>query len=210
MVEGYNCSILMFAVVSRAFQILSDADKKSRYDQFGGDPDNRFSSSGASAAGASPFSGFARSPGGGRGPFYEDEISPEELFNRFFGGGMGGGGGFNFGESSFEYWRCDIVADYNRRRRLRRTSIRFQHGWWTRLHSTSHGRWCTTTKAERSDWRRDFTNGTVRTDSTTALAVAVHSTATLVILHRWKRLRASSSIRFARSTTYHAPSHSKI
>ncbi len=82
-------------VVSRAFQILSDAEKKSKYDQFGGDPDSRFPSSAASA-GASPFSGFARSSG--RGPMYEDEISPEELFNRFFGGGMGGG--FNFGEST--------------------------------------------------------------------------------------------------------------
>jgi DnaJ homolog subfamily B member 12 len=83
-------------VVSRAFQILSDAEKKSKYDQFGGDPDSRFPSSSAAASGASPFSGFARSQG--RGPMYEDEISPEELFNRFFGGGMGGG--FPFGKSS--------------------------------------------------------------------------------------------------------------
>lgn len=89
--------MLTMPVVSRAFQILSDADKKSRYDQFGGDPDNRFSSSGT-AAGPSPFSGFARSPG--RGPSFEDEISPEELFNRFFGGGMGPG--FNFGKPSVD------------------------------------------------------------------------------------------------------------
>lgn len=84
-------------MVSRAFQILSDSDKKDRYDRFGGDPDSRAS---ASAPQASPFSGFARSPGGGggRGPMFEDEISPEELFNRFFGGG--GGGGFGpFGKS---------------------------------------------------------------------------------------------------------------
>ena len=79
-------------VVSRAFQVLSDADKKSKYDQFGGDPDNRFGSGAASAS--SPFSGFARSASsGGRGPMFDDEISPEELFNRFFGGGRGGGGG---------------------------------------------------------------------------------------------------------------------
>lgn len=93
------------SVVSRAFQILSDADKKSRYDKFGGDPDNRFSASGASAgpSGGSPFSGFAGGgfPQGraGGGNMFEEEISPEELFNRFFGGGgfgpMGGGfGGF--------------------------------------------------------------------------------------------------------------------
>lgn len=75
--------------------MLSDSDKKSKYDQFGGDPDNRFGPSAASAS--SPFSGFARSPSGGRGPMFDDEISPEELFNRFFGGGMGGGGGGGFG-----------------------------------------------------------------------------------------------------------------
>jgi len=82
-------------VVSRAFQVLSDAEKKEKYDRFGGDPDNRFGP--GAAAASSPFSGFARSPGG-RGPMFDDEISPEELFNRFFGGGgmggpFGGGGG---------------------------------------------------------------------------------------------------------------------
>ena len=76
-------------MVSRAFQILSDSDKKTKYDRFGGDPDSRFGS--GSAPTASPFSGFARSPGA-RGPgMFEDEISPEELFNRFFGGGGMGG-----------------------------------------------------------------------------------------------------------------------
>ncbi|KIW85839.1 hypothetical protein AYO21_02031 [Fonsecaea monophora] len=95
--NGYEGADEAFKMVSRAFQILSDAEKKSRYDQFGGDPDNRFSSSGAAGAGASPFSGFARSPG--RGPMYEDEISPEELFNRFFGGGLGPG--FQFGGGGF-------------------------------------------------------------------------------------------------------------
>lgn len=75
-------------MVSRAFQILSDPEKKEKYDRFGGDPDNRFGPGSASTA--SPFSGFARSPGGG-GPMFNDEISPEELFNRFFGGGGMGG-----------------------------------------------------------------------------------------------------------------------
>ena len=90
---------IMFTVVSRAFQILSDPDKKSKYDKFGGDPDNRFSSSSASA---SPFSGFARSPraasGTGGGSMFEEEMTPEELFRQFFGGGVGGGfGGGPFG-----------------------------------------------------------------------------------------------------------------
>lgn len=74
-------------MVSRAFQILSDPDKKSQYDKFGTDPENRFAS-----AASNPFSNFARGPGGARagGPMFEEEISPEELFRQFFGGGMGG------------------------------------------------------------------------------------------------------------------------
>ncbi|KAL8997592.1 MAG: hypothetical protein Q9188_006285 [Gyalolechia gomerana] len=96
--NGYDGADEAFKLVSRAFQVLSDAEKKQKYDRFGGDPDNRFGP--GSAPSASPFSGFARSPSGGRGPMFEDEISPEELFNRFFGGGgMGGGpfGGFDTG-----------------------------------------------------------------------------------------------------------------
>lgn len=87
--SNYTEAGFLIPVVSRAFQILSDAEKKSKYDRFGGDPDNRFGP--GAAAASSPFNGFARSPGSGRGPMFEDEISPEELFNRFFGGGMGGG-----------------------------------------------------------------------------------------------------------------------
>ena len=72
--------------------MLSDAEKKEKYDRFGGDPDNRFGP--GAAAASSPFSGFAARSPGGRGPMFDDEISPEELFNRFFGGGGMGGGPF--------------------------------------------------------------------------------------------------------------------
>ncbi|KAL9631351.1 MAG: hypothetical protein Q9164_005943, partial [Protoblastenia rupestris] len=97
--NGYEGADEAFKMVSRAFQILSDSDKKEKYDRFGGDPDSRFGPGSASTS--SPFSGFARSPGG-RGPMFDDEISPEELFNRFFGGGgvggpFGGGGMFDTG-----------------------------------------------------------------------------------------------------------------
>lgn len=86
-------------MVSRAFQILSDEDKKSRYDKFGGDPDSRFQPGPSASSGGSPFSGFGGGggfPRGGGGPGFDEEISPEELFNRFFNGGFSGmGGGFS-------------------------------------------------------------------------------------------------------------------
>ena len=82
--------ILRCIVVSRAFQVLSDADKKKKYDQFGGDPDARFQP--PPSSGGSPFSNFSR--GGGRGPMFEEEISPEEMFRQFFGGGGPFGGPF--------------------------------------------------------------------------------------------------------------------
>ena len=96
-------------MVSRAFQILSDSDKKAKYDKFGGDPDSRFSPS-AGPSGASPFSGFSARPGGAGGMFAE-EISPEELFSRFFGGGMGGMGGPGGGFSPFGMEH--VVGDIN-------------------------------------------------------------------------------------------------
>lgn len=101
--NGYKGADEAFKMVSRAFQVLSDEDKKKKFDRFGGDPESRFGGGGGggAASGASPFSGFAQQRGG-RGPMFEEEISPEELFRQFFGGGLGGGGPFGggpFGES---------------------------------------------------------------------------------------------------------------
>ncbi len=90
-------------VVSRAFQVLSDPDKRRKYDSFGGDPDRRFGPGSASASSSTPRSSpFGRSSGFGGGgaespryqapPMWEEEISPEEMFNRFFGGGGPFGG----------------------------------------------------------------------------------------------------------------------
>ncbi|KAJ4357636.1 Chaperone protein dnaJ [Didymosphaeria variabile] len=93
--NGYEGADEAFKMVSRAFQVLSDADKKAKYDKFGGDPDARFQPPGG---GASGFSNFARSQGGGRpGPMFEEEISPEEMFRQFFGGGGPFGGPFGGG-----------------------------------------------------------------------------------------------------------------
>ncbi|KAF2461602.1 hypothetical protein BDY21DRAFT_368782 [Lineolata rhizophorae] len=141
--NGYDGADEAFKMVSRAFQILSDPDKKAKFDRFGGDPDNRFSSASA-GAGASPFSGFARSPGGpsarAGGPgatFFEEEISPEEMFRQFFGGGMGGFGG-PFGEQflrshqhqyqhRYRYQQQSQQHQYQRRYHYQQQSMQHQY-----------------------------------------------------------------------------------
>ena len=67
-------------VVSRAFQVLSDPDKRAAFDRHGEDPDSR-------TAGMRAYGGGA----------YGEELSPDDLFNMFFGGGGFGGGQFNAG-----------------------------------------------------------------------------------------------------------------
>lgn len=85
-------------VVSKAFQVLSDSNKRSIYDQTGADPDSR-----AAQQQQSPFSrATARhnhGGGGGGGGFQGEELSPEDLFRFFFG--QGGGGGAQFGGGGF-------------------------------------------------------------------------------------------------------------
>jgi hypothetical protein len=58
----------------------TDPQKRAIYDRSGGDPESRFS---GMSSGSSP--GFATSPFGGGS--FEGELSPEDLFNMFFGGG---------------------------------------------------------------------------------------------------------------------------
>lgn len=71
-------------MVSKAFQVLSDSSMRAAYDRHGADPESRFSGM------ASRGPGFSSQSFGGNA--FETEISPEELFNMFFGGNMGGGG----------------------------------------------------------------------------------------------------------------------
>ena len=112
--NGHEHADEAFKMVSRAFGVLSDKDKKAKFDRFGGDPDSRF---GGGASQQSPFSGFARTPSsGGRaggGGMWEEEISPEEMFNRFFGGGMGGGfGPFGGGKYDLHSIREALTKSY--------------------------------------------------------------------------------------------------
>ncbi|GAA97670.1 uncharacterized protein L969DRAFT_49370 [Mixia osmundae IAM 14324] len=75
-----------FKSVGKAFQILSDKDKRRMFDQCGADPDDRSSRAAAASAGTR-FAG-ARSANG-----FGDEINAEDLFNMFFGGAQSGFGG---------------------------------------------------------------------------------------------------------------------
>ncbi|KAF7356545.1 J domain-containing protein [Mycena venus] len=76
-----------FKLVSKAFQVLSDPQKRAVYDRSGSDPEDR-------SGGMRP-SGFQSFNGGGGGGGFDGELSPEDLFNMFFGGGGGGGFGNN-------------------------------------------------------------------------------------------------------------------
>ncbi|SAL98374.1 hypothetical protein [Absidia glauca] len=89
-----------FKLISKAFTVLSDPQKRVIHDAGGGDPEQRGN------AGGGGFSGFRtyQNPG-----FGGEDVSPEDLFNMFFGAGAGGspfggvgGGGFpGFSSATF-------------------------------------------------------------------------------------------------------------
>ncbi|KAL1839822.1 hypothetical protein VTJ49DRAFT_1101 [Mycothermus thermophilus] len=93
--NGHEHADEAFKMVARAFSVLGDKEKREKYDRFGTDPDSRFASAQAQAQ-ENPFAGFAgrRAHPGFAGGGWGEEISPEEMFARFFsGGGLGGFGG---------------------------------------------------------------------------------------------------------------------
>lgn len=91
--NGHEHADEAFKMVARAFSVLGDKEKREKFDRFGTDPDSRFASAQAQAQ-SNPFAGFAQRGAGGGGMWAEEEISPEEMFARFFGGGGGFGGPF--------------------------------------------------------------------------------------------------------------------
>ncbi|KAI8319128.1 DnaJ-domain-containing protein [Martensiomyces pterosporus] len=89
-----------FKLVAHAFTVLSDEDKRAHYDRFGTD-DNRRSAP-QSAGGASMFNAH-------RGRRFDDEVSPEDLFNMFFGG--------EFGQFGVQFGPNVRFAQYNQQQR---------------------------------------------------------------------------------------------
>jgi DnaJ family protein B protein 12 len=96
--KTHICFFGTISVISKAFTVLSDPQKRAIHDAGGGDPEQR----GGGGGGHPGFSGF-RAQNFGASPF-GDELSPEDLFNMFFGGGEGinmanmrQGGSFSFG-----------------------------------------------------------------------------------------------------------------
>lgn len=82
-----------FKRINRAFEVLSDEQKRRIFDQIGQDPDERaardpFASGRSSAAGGFPAENmfFRRAPGG----------QPQDIFDFLFNGGGGAGGGHPF------------------------------------------------------------------------------------------------------------------
>lgn len=71
-----------FQEVNRAYEVLKNPDLKKKYDMFG---EQGVGTSAASEGQGSPFGG----PGG-----FGQEVDLNDIFDSFFGGGMGGGGGF--------------------------------------------------------------------------------------------------------------------
>jgi len=97
-----------FKQVSAAFDILSDVEKKKKFDAREIDADGRETMRGYSGAGGNPFGGggFSSRDGAADGP----EIDLSDLFGDILGRGARGQGGFGGGTGGFSPRGADIKA----------------------------------------------------------------------------------------------------
>ena len=89
-----------FKEVQSAFDVLSDPQKRARYDQFGVTDDQAGGFGGGGGFGG--FEGFSGSAG------FEDAFG--DIFESFFGGSRGGGGGRSSSQQSGEDLRYDLTV----------------------------------------------------------------------------------------------------
>jgi molecular chaperone DnaJ len=73
-----------FKEINEAYEVLKDADKRKRYDQFG--------HAGVGGNGGNPFGGGFGGAGGQNVNFDFGDLGLGDIFSSFFGGGFGGGG----------------------------------------------------------------------------------------------------------------------
>ena len=85
-----------FATVSRAYEIIGDAEKRKKFDRGEIDAEGREAFSGGGYPGGNPFAGFEQFDFGARRSGRRQQsagFDPEDILNTMFGAGFGGGRG---------------------------------------------------------------------------------------------------------------------